>query len=254
MHVHYYLSVSPIEALIASNLEPDAFGTYMAIGSKNGSYERIMFFEVDGGFGDWFDWAYARERCVPHADGQPKHSVWMSVYRVIEHVPIEVLGTLYLTTADGRSLALQPQERTGMEERSFYVYQELAPLTPLVVSALSPAKFASYMTDPANHVSVPTVVFSDLKVIDFDNPTVTGNIGRAYDKNLEHLKACVRDVTTLPDKPNKNVERSVASFSYQIIRDGVYVGSGDRLRAYPMPSIDTIRRDHYDWGRSAMIL
>lgn len=253
MQTHFYLSVSPIEALIASQLEPEQFGQYMAIGSKNGSYERIMYIELEGGFGDYFDWQYAQDRCVQHENGEPKHSVWISVYRVLEHVPLSAMGTMYLTTKDGRSLAIEPTSDVTFPTREFYVYQELAPLTPLVVSALDPTAFARYMTDPANKVSVPQVVFSDLKVVDFDDPTRTGNIGAAYDKNLEHLKSCVRDVKSLPDKPNKNVERSVSSFSYQIIRDGIYIGNGDSIRVYPMPSVDDIRQKNYDWGRSAMI-
>ena len=34
MSLHYYLSIFPTEALIASELEPDQFGAYMATGSK----------------------------------------------------------------------------------------------------------------------------------------------------------------------------------------------------------------------------
>lgn len=251
---HFYLSVSPIEALIASQLEPEQFGQYMAIGSKNGSYERIMFIEVTGGFGDHFDWKYAEERCVSHPSGEPKHSVWLGVYRVLEHVPLSVMLAMYLTTKDGRSLKLEPTDALPENSRPFYVYQELAPLTPLVVSALPPADFAQFMTDPHNYVSVPSVVFSDLKVVDFDDPERTGNIGGAYDRNLEHLKSCVHAVTSTPDKPNKNVERSVSSFSYQIIQDGLYVGNGNGVVHFPMPDLETIRRDHYDWGRSAMVL
>ena len=37
MAVHYYLSVFPMEALIASQLDPMHFGAYMATGSKKGS-------------------------------------------------------------------------------------------------------------------------------------------------------------------------------------------------------------------------
>lgn len=253
MHTHFYLSFSPIEALIASQLEPHQFGSYMAIGAKNGSHERIMFFELTGEFGTYFDWAYARKRCVAHADGSPKHSVWVSVYRVLEHVPLEAIGSLYLTTADGRSLEIKPGSTVPEEKRPYWVYQELCPITPLVVSALAPREFARSMTDPANHVQVPMLVFSDLKTVDFADPTRTGNIGSAYDRNLEHLKECVQAVTTLPDKPNKNVERSVNAFSYQIIGQGIYVGNGNDLAAYPMPDQAQIRQNHYDWGRSAML-
>lgn len=255
METHYYLSVSPIEALISSQLDPYQFGSYMATGAKNGSYERIMFIEVEGGFGDFFDWAYAKERTVTHSDGSPKHSVWLSVYRVLEHVPFEVMKSMYLTTPDGRTLELPPSKAgPNTEDRKFWVYQELCPITPLVVSALNPIDFSAYMTDPNNHVQVPQVIFADFKVVDFDNPEKTGNIGAAYDRNLGHLRECVDAVTSTPDKPNKNVERSVNSFSYQIIDRGIYVGTGDSVRVYPMPTIDEIRQHHYDWGRSAMIL
>ena len=254
MKTHFYLSLSPVEALIASQLEPLHFGQYMAIGAKNGSYERIMFLEIEGGFGDFFDWEYARERCIAHSDGSPKHSVWLGIYRVLEHTPLSAMGTLYLTTKDGRTLPIEKSTPRTPPSRSYYVYQELCPLTPLVVSVLPPARFAESLISTTNPVSVPAVVFSDLKVIDFDNPEATGNIGGLYDHNIDHLKACVHDVTTKKDKPNKNVERSVGSFSYQIIRDGTYIAGKEGLIEYTMPSVEVIRRDHYDWGRSALIL
>lgn len=256
MNTHYYLSVFPTEALIASQLEPARFGQYMAIGSKNGSYEKIMFIELEGDFGDYFDWKYAKERCVPHSNGDPKNSVWMSVYRALEHTPVDKLRSMFLTTIDGRTLEVSRSEFSAPEAaREYYVYQELCPVTPLVVSAHNPAEFARFMTDPGSHVRVPSVVFADLKVIDFNNPEKTGNIGATYDKNIEHLKQCIHAVTEHSGKVNKNVERSnVGSFGYQIINQGIYVGNGAKIAMYKMPSIEQIRQNHYDWGRSAMIL
>lgn len=255
MEIRYYLSVSPLEALIASNLDPQQFGYYMSMGKKNGSYERIMFFEIEGGFGDYFDWEYAKERCVPHEDGAPKNSVWVSAYRALEHVQMDKFKALYLTTPDGRSLQIKPQ--SGMpdsEKRSYFVYQEICPNTPLVVSALDPKTFGKYLTDPQYHIAVPKVVFADLKTVDFENYERTGNIGGTYDRNLEHLRECIHDVKTQPNKPNKNVERSMDSFSYQIINKAIYVVSGDQLVSFPMPSMDTLRQEHFFWARSARIL
>lgn len=254
MQTHYYLSFFPIEALIASQLEPEEFGRYMAVGTKRGSHEPIMFIEVEGEFGTDFDWQYARDRCVPHENGEPKHSLWLRAYRVLEHTPAERMGTMHLTTADGRTLSLNKSTSYESSSRQFHVYQEITPLTPLVVSALPPKEFARFMTDPSSHVSVPRMIFADLKVIDFDNVAKTGNIGGAYDRNLEHLKQCVHDVTTIPDKRVKNVERSVSSFSYQIIGDGVFVGDQSGIAVYPMPDLATLRREHYNWGRSAMVI
>ena len=91
MEVYYYLTVFPSEALIASQLNPEQFGAYMATGSKKGSAERLIFIEVEPGFGDYFDWKYAGERTVPHPNGDPKHSVYLSVYRALEHTPVDVM-------------------------------------------------------------------------------------------------------------------------------------------------------------------
>ncbi len=256
MAIHYYLSVFPLEALIASQLEPEEFGSYMAVGARNGSYEQIIFVEVEEGYSEAFDWAYAKERCVPHPDGQPKHSVWMSVYRALEYTPQDVMKAMYLTTMDGRVLKLAKEDYSGPpQNRAFYTYLEICPIHPLVVSRLDPGEFAKYMTAPDNKVTVPRLVFADLKSIDFQHPENTGNIGRIYDRNLDHLRACVASVTDTRNKVNKNVERSVVeSVSYGIIRDGIFVGDTDKLAFFPMPSIDELRRHHYDWARSAQIV
>ena len=255
MNTHYYLSVYPLEALIASQLEPDAFGRYMALGRIRGSNERIMFIEIDGEFGASLPWDVAHSQCVPHEDGTPKHSVWMSVYRTLEQIPIDRLRTLHMTTRDGRTLTIDPTpspvEDNGSE---YFIYQELCPLHPLVVSRLAPDAFARFMTDPGNNVAVPKVIYADLKHVDPEGYVDSGNIGAAYDKNLEHLKACIAAVTSSPDKPNKNVERSVDSFTYQIIDRGVYAGDGSTLVHYRMPSREELKQNHYDWARSAMIL
>ena len=88
MDIYFYLTVYPMEAMIASQLAPEAFGAYMAIGDRKGSAESLMFFEVDGeGLGDSFDLEYARRRVVPHSDGHPKNSVYLSVYQALEATP-----------------------------------------------------------------------------------------------------------------------------------------------------------------------
>ena len=90
MSIRYYLSVFPTEALIASMLDPVQFGAYRATGSKRGSSEQIIFIGITGEFGDAFDWEYARAQCVPHANGDPKHSVYLSIYRTLERIPLDV--------------------------------------------------------------------------------------------------------------------------------------------------------------------
>ncbi len=112
-----------------------------------------------------------------------------------------------------------------------------------------------YMTNPEIKVSVPKVVFADLKTINLDNREKTGNIGATYDRNIEHFKDCIQAILDDPDKMNKNVERSHSDhFSYNIINRGIYVGEGENILFYPMPAMENLRQHHYDWARSAMIL
>ena len=256
METRFYLSIFPQEALIASQLTPEKFGQYMSTGRKNGSYEKMIFIEIEGGSGSYFDWKHAAENCVEHEDGEPKHSLWMSVYRVLEHVPLSALKELYMVTDDGRSLAIAPRPYSaGGKDLPFWVYQELCPVRPLVVSAYNPSQFSQHMTHKDVKVAVPKIAFADLKVIDFDNLEDTGNVGRTYDTNLAHLKDCIRSVTSAQVKKVKNVERSrTESFGYQTVKSGVYIGDGTDVIEYPMPSIDQIRQNHFDWGRSAMVL
>lgn len=255
MKTRYYLSVFPLEALIASQLEPEQFGRYMSTGKKNGSFERIIFIEIEGEVGEAFDWEYARRRCVAHGDGSPKNSVWMSVYRALERVEMDQFRSLFITTADGRSLEIQPTVLDSeVEQQNYYVYQELCPIAPMVVSGLNPVQFAAFMTDKTQAVGVPTLVFADIRALELDSLRDASDTGPIYDKNLVHLRECIQQIRSNPEKNNKNVERSFQSFAYNIIDRGIYVGDTETVIFYPMPSRDELRRHNYDWGRSAMIL
>lgn len=253
--IHYYLSLFPTEALIASQLSPADFGAYMATGARKGAYEGIIFLETEGEFGTFFDWEYAKSRCIPHPDGEPKHSVYLSVYRVLEHIDLEMMKNLFLTTRDGRTLELTKQTYGQPPQKSYYLYQELCPITPLVVSTLPPKEFAAKISDGSSKIYVPSIAFADIKVIDFDHPEQSGNIGAIYDRNIDHLKDCINTVIENKGKPTKTIEREhIGALSYQIINRGVYVGNRNSILCYPMKSLEELRKHHYDWARSAQII
>ena len=256
MAANYYLTIFPIEALIASELSPSAFGAYMATGSKKGSAEQIIFAEINGNFGDKFDWKYAEKTCVAHPDGDPKHSVYLSIYRVLEHVPLDKIGKIYLTTKDGRSLGIECKKfDKSYINQDYYVYQELCPVTPVIMSRLAPDDFAVYLTDQSNKINVPKIVFANLKTIDENNTQKTGNIGGLYDNKLEHVKNCLESISPPKGKKNKTLDRShLEAFLFNSIKSGVFIGDGKSLLYFPFPSMDEIKNIDYDWGRSALIL
>ena len=84
-----YLSLIP-QGLIASMLPPDQFGSYYALGSKVHASGEAIFFEVDPAQlpRDVFPLQLADERCVPNADGSPKKSVYIAIYRVLSQIPV----------------------------------------------------------------------------------------------------------------------------------------------------------------------
>ena len=93
-----------------SMLSPEEFGTYYAVGSsKNPGTSHV--FEVDPNYRNpYFHMDEALKRCVPHEDGRPKASIYVSVYRVLEHIDPDALLDLYLTTQDGRTLGLKASD------------------------------------------------------------------------------------------------------------------------------------------------
>ena len=133
MSVHLYLSMIP-EALIASMLTPQEFGVYYAVGTSKKSRGQAVFFEVDPNFRhDYFCIEEGIRRCVPHEDGSPKASIYISVYRVLEHIPLDVIGKLYLVTKDGRTLGLEASEELPEDEENQQENHELDDNRPIEI-------------------------------------------------------------------------------------------------------------------------
>ena len=94
MDIHYYMLCYRCEALVASHLEPEAFGLYMAVGTRKLTRGHLLFFEIDPGLqGDYFRLGDIEQRCAPHPDGSPKRSKYISVYRVLEHLELSMSGS-----------------------------------------------------------------------------------------------------------------------------------------------------------------
>jgi hypothetical protein len=248
-----YLSLIP-EALIASMLPPEEFGLYYAVGSARRSSGQALFFTVDRerlGAGA-FDLARADDRCRPHPDGAPKRSVYLSVYRVLEHVPVDALAALHLTTPDGRVLSLAPEQYSGHDGAGIRLYQEFCPVTPRVASRLDATAFAAFITSPGAPVSVPRIVFCDLGLGALATDPDSPNGGDLPYANLGHLRACLREVAASPEKQTKVVERQLTQeVPFRTIDLGFFAGDPGGLVMFRMPDRDRLEREHYAWWRSA---
>jgi hypothetical protein len=152
MEKFFYLVATP-ESLLASHLSPRDFGNYMAVGTKKRTRGQVIFFEVDPELVPGLPWDHITRKLVPTPEGQPKHSVYLSIYRVLEHTPLEALKSLYLVSDEGLVLEIKPSEYKHDDSVDTHLYQQFIPSTTRVASKLSPAEFIGFLTN--HHHPVP---------------------------------------------------------------------------------------------------
>lgn len=251
---HLYLSLIP-QALIASMLDPEAFGSYYAVGTKVHVQGEAIFFEVDPAFrSDDFPFHLVDERCVTQPDGAPKRSVYLSIYRVLSRIPVSALGHLYLVTNDGRTLKLERSEYVPEPTGRLHLYQEFCPITPMVVSKLEPHDFCNAITNPAHPIHVPRIVFSELRLGEL---ALDPEKGSSYDmpySNLDHLRDVLIEMQHNDTKPSKLVLKQVKEgVLYRMVQGGFYVGDQTDFAFYRFPDLETLENEHRAWWRSALV-
>lgn len=249
---HLYLSMIP-EALLVSQLSPEQFGVYYAVGSEKKARGQAIFFELDPDFRhEELPVEEGFRRCEPHEDGSPKRSVYISVYRALERVDLSAIRKLYLTTQDGRVLALDKGETLPEEGEGLHFYQEIAPVHPSVVSTLGPGEFFDLIVkNPTSLLTLPAVCFAELRLGQLSENPEYGSVGDLPYSNIDHLRQCLVDLRTKTVN-TKMVDRvSPAAFPYRMLKSGIFVGNNEQLLFFPMPSQSELRSKHYRWWRSA---
>ena len=252
MGVHLYLSMLP-EALIASMLDPEEFGIYYAVGSKKKSRGQAIFFEIDPNFRHKeLQIEEGLKRCVPHPDGSPKRSIYFSVYRILERVNLDAMKKLYLVTPDGRSLDVDPADKIPEDTFGLHLYQEIAPVHPMVVSTFGPKAFHKLITvSPESLLTLPAICFAELRLGELANDPENGDIADLPYPNMDHLRSCLSELTTKATH-SKMVDRiHSGTFPYRTIKSGIFVGNKEKLMYFPLPSREELKAKHYNWWRSA---
>ncbi|MEA3375036.1 MAG: hypothetical protein U9R72_02390 [Chloroflexota bacterium] len=250
--VRLYLSLMP-EALIASMLTPEEFGVYYAVGTEKKARGQALFIEVDPQFRhDYFRIEEGMRRCVPHEDGSPKASIYISVYRVVEHVPLNAMGKLYLVTQDGRVLGLEAADELPEVTNGFHLYQEIAPVHPMVVSSLGPQGFYELIVkNPKILIRLPAICFAELRLGNLAEDPEHGEVGDLPYSRIEHLRQCLMALARKTVDAKMVNRTAPATFSYRTIRSGIFVGNEEGLTFFPLPPVETLRAEHYRWWRSA---
>lgn len=253
MKKYIYLSITP-EALIGSMIPPAEFGEYLATGTKKRNKGQAIFFEVDPDLmPGLINQEYLDRRCVRKSDGSPKHSVYLSVYKVLESVPLKAFKNLYLTTESGVVLELKqkPYDQNRESKGSLHLYQELCPVNPQIASVLTPSQFLKELTDDSKPVSLPKLFFVDLKLDELATNPLTGSAEHLPYPSIGHLRDCLEILKNETEKSMKTVQRFYhGALLYRTIKTGFYVGDKNEMLFYPYPSMSELEDMNYEFLRA----
>ena len=253
MSKYIYLSITP-EGLIGSMLPPQDFGAYMATGTKKRNKGQSIFFEVDfDQVKDLIDLDYFNRRCVNKADGRPKHTVYLSVYKALEIVPLKALKKLYLTTDNGIVLELSqsPYDKSKEIKNALHLYQELCPVTPQIASKHTPSEFLKALTDGSTPIIVPKLMFVELKLGELASDPLKGSAEHLPYTSVGHLRDCLEILKKDNIKVKKTVQRFfTGTLLYRTIETGFFVGSKDEIIYYRYPSMAELEDVNYDFFRA----
>jgi hypothetical protein len=255
---HLYMIVFPINALVSSQLEPQKFGEHYTTGSARHFNGKVIFAELDVNYrNDYFKIDEYLERTVPHEDGSPKKTKFISSYNVLEHVSLDSLKNLYLTTTNGVTLALEAEEfNKDIPQGILRLYQEITPLENFVASNLNQKEFGNYITRESVSKGSPKICFTQ---IDFDIEKFL-EVNKNHDiihidlpnVNAFHFYDSVVELLDNPDKKTKTISLGsiLRDLSYKVVRHGFWFVDGEKTKFYPMPALHELENKYYHWWKN----
>lgn len=251
MEKYYYLVITP-ESLIASHLSPLEFGNYLSVGTKKQMRGQNIFFELDPAKLRRLPKKHIEKELVPYPNGEPKRSVFLSIYRCLEKTPLAALKSLYLSTDDGKVLEIKSSAYNQVESDDIHLYQQFNPITTRVASKLSPENFIQFLTDTKKPVSAPKILFAELLLNELAiNPNAP--LHNLPYPNPDHLRDCLIQLNKIKGKSTKTVLRYMqGDLNYRTIDTGFFIGEKDRFLFYPFPSVAELEEKYYSWWRSAV--
>ncbi|HET7740377.1 MAG TPA: hypothetical protein VFL67_07015 [Mycobacterium sp.] len=253
---HVYLILYPNEALVASQLSPEAFAKHYSIGSPRHFTGKVIFAELDPAYRN--DYLRVDEYLAQtEKPAGPKRTKFVKSYRVLEHVEFSALQKLYLVTTDGAVLGLDasPVPDTSGEESRVRVYQELCPIRLLVASNLDPATFGRYITEESWSKGAPKIFFCqydiDVEGVVARNEVYGFNMGPLPNVNPSNLPLALKELHEDPDKKTKTISLNpnLDSMSYKAIQPGFWFADAHAAVFYRMPTMDELHDNYYPWWR-----
>ncbi len=251
MEKYYYLTLTP-ESLIASHLNPFDFGNYLSVGTQKRIHGQNIFFEISPEKMPDLPYEYIEKHLIPYENGEPKRSVFFSIYRALEKTPLAALKNLYLSTDDGKVLELYSSYYEEIESDEIHLYQQFNPITTRVAGKLLPNEFITFLTDTSKPVSTPKIFFVELLLNELaTNPRAS--LHNLPYPNPDHLRDCLVKLNETRGKLTKTVLRFMpGELNFRTIKTGFFIGEKERYLYYPFPSVKELESKFYSWWRSAL--
>ncbi|OHE66199.1 MAG: hypothetical protein A2Y36_01275 [Treponema sp. GWA1_62_8] len=103
----------------------------------------------------------------------------------------------------------------------------------------------------ARNLAVPALCWAELRLGELATDPEGGEIRDLPYENIDHLRSCLSQLKT-KSVTTKIVDRlHPSSFSYRVIKNGIFYGTREGLAFFALPSATALKADHYHWWRSA---
>ncbi|MBB6482174.1 hypothetical protein [Spirochaeta isovalerica] len=255
---HLYMVLYPSNFLIASQLSPEELGKHYLTGSKQNYDSGMIFAEIDNSYRhDYLDIEWGLDQLVPHDDGTPKATKFIAAYRVLEHIDLDSIKKLYLSSAAGHILPIESEEFVKPEKTSrFKIFAGITPLRMMSVSTLDFEEYGQHMINERKHKGAPVLFYAQLEFnsrqfrIEYDeNPLIPSPIPGIHPAIL---RSKIDEIKAKPEKTTKGlkIEANVHRFPPQLFRHGFMFFSAEKSLYFPMPSRDEIEDNFFNYFRS----
>ena len=255
---HLYMILFPNCALVGSQLNPSDFAKHFITGSSKYFTGKLIFAEIDAKYRHpYFKIDKMLESLVPHEDGRPKSTKYVSTYRVLEHVDFDAIKKLYLSTPEGYTIELNSGNLDHhRQERLVRVYTEIAPVSMLLLSDYNFLEFSDFITDPENLVGAPSMFYTQIELDTDDflsdfasNPLVQAPIP---DVHPGVLNSSILELQAYREKHTKGLTPAnpFGKISFRKIKHGFMFGSKGKNRFFPMPSLKEIEEINFKFWKT----
>ena len=253
-----YQILYPNQALVASQLGPGDFARHYLIGSIRHYSGKMVFADIDINFRHpYFDIDGGLKHLVPHKDGGPKHTKFICSYRVMEHMDLDCINSLYLSTSEADTLELKPEAYDKVHKTGYLrTFAEIAPLSMLVMSPFDMIEFGRFITHPGNPKGCPKLFYAQIELnvdeflTDFEkNPFMRAPFSFLHPSKL---RDAILQLKANPEKTAKGLSLfcPLDQISFKMIRHGFMFTSQDKSKFFPMPRLREIETHHFRFWQS----